>query len=233
MNPWATTSAMDAVHWLRRMPSESADMILTDHAYESLEKHRKKGTTTRLSHSKSSSNDWFTIFPDARLPELMAEAYRVLKKNSHMYMFSDFDTMFVLRPIAEQYGFKCWKAVVWDKQAMGMGYHYRGQIEYVLFFEKGKRRLNSLSVTDLQSFKRIRAGYPTEKPSELMEVFVKMSTNPGDTVIDPFMGSGSSGVASIRNGCNYKGNDLSLTARAKAVRAIREEWHIHYERSST
>src|SRR4051812_3149211 len=58
----------DAVAWLRALPSESIDLVITDPPYESLEKHRAIGTTTRLKHSKSSSNDWFSIFPNARFP---------------------------------------------------------------------------------------------------------------------------------------------------------------------
>jgi site-specific DNA-methyltransferase (adenine-specific) len=51
-------STRDAVDWLRDLPAESVDLLITDPAYESLEKHRAVGTTTRLKHSKASSNDW-------------------------------------------------------------------------------------------------------------------------------------------------------------------------------
>src|SRR5438093_7827604 len=68
----------DAVAWLRTLPAASVDLVITDPAYESLEKHRAIGTTTRLKHSKSSSNDWFIIFPNVRFAELFVEAFRVL-----------------------------------------------------------------------------------------------------------------------------------------------------------
>ena len=38
----------DAVDWLRALPTASVDMVVTDPPYESLEKHRAVGTTTRL-----------------------------------------------------------------------------------------------------------------------------------------------------------------------------------------
>src|SRR5688572_6920182 len=123
----------DAVAFLQKLPDASVDLIVTDPAYESLEKRRAIGTTTRLKHSKSSSNDWFTIFPNARFPELFREAYRVLKKNTHLYLFCDAETMFVAKPIAEEAGFKFWKPIVWDKCAIGMGYHYRSRYEMILF----------------------------------------------------------------------------------------------------
>ena len=88
-------STRDAVDWLRDLSAESVDLVITDPAYESLEKHRAVGTTTRLKHSKASSNDWFTIFPNARFGELFREIHRVLKPDTHFYLFCDQETMFV------------------------------------------------------------------------------------------------------------------------------------------
>ena len=122
---------------------------MTDPAYESLEKHRAVGTTTRLKHSKASSNDWFRVFPNERFGELFAEVFRVLKPDTHFYLFCDAETMFVAKPEAERAGFKFWKPLVWDKRTIGMGYHYRARYEFILFFEKGKRRLNDLGVADI------------------------------------------------------------------------------------
>src|SRR5688572_25539517 len=108
-------SQNDAVAWLRTLPSESIDLVVTDPPYESLEKHRAIGTTTRLKHSNASSNDWFAIFPNARFPELFAEVYRVLRRNTHFYLYCDPETMFVAKPLAEDAGFKFWKPLIWDK----------------------------------------------------------------------------------------------------------------------
>src|SRR5829696_6061530 len=91
-------AAIDAVEWLRRQPAESIDLIITDPAYESLEKHRAIGTTTRLKHSKASSNDWFAIFPNSRFPGLFEQVYRVLRKDRHFYLFCDPETAFVAKP---------------------------------------------------------------------------------------------------------------------------------------
>ena len=65
MSRAASTFALqsaDAVQWLQSLPDASVDLVITDPPYESLEKYRAIGTTTRLSHSKASSNDWFKIF---------------------------------------------------------------------------------------------------------------------------------------------------------------------------
>ena len=74
---------IDAVDWLATLESESVDLIITDPPYESLEKHRKIGTTTRLKVSKSSNNQWFKIFPNDRFESLFKQVYRVLSKNAH------------------------------------------------------------------------------------------------------------------------------------------------------
>lgn len=202
----------DAVDWLRTLPSESIDLVVTDPPYESLEKHRAVGTTTRLSHSKSSSNNWFRIFPNERFPELVSEIYRVLKNNRHFYLFCDQETMFVIKPIAEAAGFRFWKPLVWDKQAIGMGYHYRARYEFILFFEKGKRKLNDLGMPDVLEEKRVWRGYPTEKPVSLIEKLITQSTQLGETVCDPFFGSGSSLIAATNLDRAALGNDIAEDA---------------------
>ena len=99
-------STRDAVDWLRDLATESVDLVITEPAYESLEKHRAVGTTTRLKHSKASSNDWFNIFPNARFGELFAEVYRVLKPDTHFYLLCDSETMFVAKPEARRWSSK-------------------------------------------------------------------------------------------------------------------------------
>ena len=226
-SPPFALSDQDAVHWLRTRPAESVDLLITDPAYESLEKHRAIGTTTRLKHSKASSNDWFHVFPNARFGELFAEMYRVLRRNAHLYLFCDAETMFVAKPEAERAGFRFWKPLVWDKRTIGMGYHYRARYEFILFFEKGKRRLNDLGIADIISVPRVHRGYPAEKPPAVSEVLVGQSSAPGELVADPFMGSGSVGVAAARLGRRFIGNDLNPDAVRLAASRLREFGGCH------
>lgn len=212
LSPGFRLSQLDAVDWLRALQAESVDLLITDPAYESLEKHRAVGTTTRLTHSKASSNDWFQIFPNARFHELFVEVWRVLKKNSHFYLFCDSETAFIAKPLAEAVGFKFWKPLIWDKKKIGMGYHYRARYEFILFFEKGKRRLHDLGIPDVLEFPRVCSGYPTEKPVELSEILVSQSSEPYGIVADPFMGSGSVGCATVKQGRQFWGNDLGPQA---------------------
>ena len=225
--PTFRLSQLDAVEWLRSLDGESVDLVITDPPYESLEKHRAIGTTTRLKHSKASSNDWFRIFPNARFEELFVELWRVLRRDTHFYLFCDPETAFVAKPIAERVGFKFWKPLVWEKLSIGMGYHYRSRYEFILFFEKGKRKLADLGVADVITCKRIVGGYPAEKPVPVSEVLVRQSSDPGMLVIDPFTGSGSVGVATVRHKRNFAGNDVCVEAltiaRGRLLEAGAEE----------
>jgi site-specific DNA-methyltransferase (adenine-specific) len=215
-------SAHDAVSWLRDQPAESIDLLITDPAYESLEKHRAIGTTTRLKHSKSSSNDWFKVFPNSRFGELFEEVFRVLRRNTHFYLFCDAETMFIAKPEAERAGFRFWKPLVWDKRTIGMGYHYRARYELILFFEKGKRRLNNLGTPDVISVPRIHRGYPAEKPVAVSELLIGQSSQAGDVVADPFMGSGSIGVAALKLRRRFLGTDLNPEAVRLSAERLRK-----------
>lgn len=215
-HPSFRLAQVDAVEFLRSIPDRSIDLVVTDPAYESLEKHRAIGTTTRLKVSKASSNAWFPIFPNARFPELFGEVHRVLRKSAHFYLFCDAETMFVAKPIAEAVGFKFWKPLVFDKKKIGMGYHYRARCEFILFFEKGKRRLSDLGVADIIEAPRVLRGYPTEKPVSVSEVLIWQSTSPGQVVLDPFFGSGSVGAAALRLGCPFLGADVAPSAHEVA-----------------
>lgn len=210
----------DAIDWLQSLETESVDLVITDPPYESLEKHRKIGTTTRLKNSAASSNQWFDIFPNKDFPKLLSEIYRVLKKHSHFYLFCDQETMFAIKPMAEAAGFKFWKPLIWDKCAIGMGYHYRARYEFILFFEKGKRKLNDLSMPDVLQEKRVWRGYPTEKPVPLIEKLIVQSSNEGQLVIDPFFGSGATLIAATNLNRRAKGADISTAAHEFANKRI-------------
>lgn len=203
---------IDAFQFLENVQDESVDLIVTDPPYESLEKHRAVGTTTRLKHSKASSNDWFPVIRNEQFEELFAHFYRILKPNSHFYLFCDQETMFVAKPIIEKVGFKFWKPLVWDKVAIGMGYHYRCRYEFILFSEKGKRKLNDLGVPDVLTAKRIRGGYPAEKPIKIVDMLIEQSSIVGEMVCDPFVGSGTTAFSALNLKRKFTGCDISQEA---------------------
>lgn len=210
----AIVERADALDALRALPSASIDLFNFDLPYESLEKHRAVGSTTRLSHSTKSSNDWFKVFKNKLFPEMLAEMHRALKPNSHLYAWCDDETSDILKADLTAAGFKVWKRIIWNKMAIGMGYHYRAKYEFILFAEKGKRRVSDLSVPDVLDFKRIKNkdAYPAEKPVEINEILTRQSTLLDEVVCDPFCGSGSAGRAALNLGRRFVGFDLSPEA---------------------
>ena len=78
-----------------------------------------------------------------------------------------------------------------------------------MFFEKGKRRLTDLGIPDILREPRVRNGYPTEKPVPILEILIQQSSAGDELVVDPFMGSASTGVAAIKHGRRFIGADTS------------------------
>lgn len=200
----------DARQILPQLNAESVDLIITDPPYASLDKHRARGTTTRLQRG------WFNTIPNDEFAGIFAQLYRVLKKNAHLYVFCDDETRRAFIPLAEAAGFTYWKSLVWDKARIGMGYHYRAQHEYILFFEKGKRPLNDLGVPDVLRVVGARGDdlYPTQKPVDLLTVLLRQSSAPGEIVLDPFAGSGATGIAAQLTGRVFVGIDTEDAAKA-------------------
>jgi site-specific DNA-methyltransferase (adenine-specific) len=198
----------DAFDLLRSLSPESVDLVVTDPPYESLQIHRARGTTTRL------TTNWFTTVPNERLPELLREVYRVLRTDRHFYLFCDEVTADVIK---QQQGIgaarlvngarKCacgfvyWKEIVWAKTTLdggrirgGTGYHYRAASERILFFEKGKRPLNDLGIPDVLMAPRAGVPGPAVKPGAVVRTLIAQSTSAEELVVDPFCGSGVTGV---------------------------------------
>lgn len=80
----------------------------------------------------------------------------------------------------------------------------------------GKATLSTLwvdsEVAPLQGSGKEGVGYPTQKPLALLERIIKASSNPGDIVLDPFCGGGTTLVAAAKNNRHYIGIDESVAA---------------------
>lgn len=102
---------------------------------------------------------------------------------------------------------------IWDKGAPGLGYTVRYAHEPCLIRCFGKPKRNSgalLSVirTNLPS-RAIGERHPHEKPEGMLVDLVKFCCPEGGTVLDPFCGSGTTGVACLRTGRNFVGIEMS------------------------
>ena len=123
--------------------------------------------------------------------------------------------------------------VVWDKGSMGMGWHYRRSYETVLVAQKRGGRCkwhddshrveNVIRPGDYGIRKIIPKAedHPTPKPISLMRHFIRLHTQPGEVVLDPFMGHGTTGVAALLEGRSFIGIELDRTHFRTAQRRIK------------
>lgn len=120
--------------------------------------------------------------------------------------------------------------VVYDKGPMGMGWHYRRSYETVLVAEKPGAACRWFDTTKrveniIRKFRKIipsKDQHPTEKPVELGSHFIGLHTAPGHLVLDPFMGSGTTGVACIQTGRKFIGIEIDPTYFEIACKRIRD-----------
>lgn len=200
----------DALTILRSQPTHSAHLCCTDPPYKALEKHRAHGTTTRY------KDRWFDTLEDVQIGAILQECYRVLVPGAHAYVFCNYDALFGMWPQMEGAGFTLrGEPLVWRKNRIGMGYHYRGKYELILMGTKGEGRATvDQELPDVIDGKRVTGGYPTAKPVEVLRALIQQSARPGELVIDPFCGSGSTGEAALSCGCAFLGIDTSEEAVA-------------------
>ena len=214
----------DAFELLKSLPPESIDLVVTDPPYESLQLHRARGTTTRL------TTNWFATVANERLPELLREVYRALRPDRHFYLFCDEVTADIVKQqqgvgVVRQpngarrcsCGFTYWKEIVWAKTTLdgakirgGTGYHYRAASERILFFEKGRRALNDLGIPDVLMAPRAGVPGPAVKPGAVVRTLIEQSTQPGELVVDPFCGSGVAGVEARKLDRRFLLGDIDL-----------------------
>ena len=123
--------------------------------------------------------------------------------------------------------------VVWDKGKMGLGWHYRRSYETVLvgavrggkhrWFDTSGKVENIIRPGDYGIRKIIPNAneHPTRKPVALAAHFIRLHTRAGETVLDPFMGSGTTGVAALREGRSFIGIELERRWFEQACARIR------------
>lgn len=149
LKPNERWAAWESTAWglLDALTPESVDLVLVDPAYPSLEKHRAKGTTTRLSQSKASSSEWFEVMSYNDMRDMLAAAFRALKPERHAYILCDDETAAWMRREAWAVGFYIWPSITWiktrdegERVRIGMGYHYRQASERIVFLEKRSGR---------------------------------------------------------------------------------------------
>ncbi|GIK56210.1 MAG: site-specific DNA-methyltransferase [Chloroflexi bacterium] len=209
----------DCVQFLQSLPDQSVDIIVTDPAYAGMNNHLQLGRgriVGTYEHKGSENGKWFAEFKDSEenYRIFLSECRRVLsKRTGHIYIMFDSFSLLTLGALVRDY-FDIKNLITWDKINIGMGHYFRRRHEYVIFATNGNnRKIRNRTIPDIWRFKRIyRAQYVTQKPVELFQAMIFASAEDGFTVCDPFMGSGSSAIAAIKNNCNFIGCDISEKA---------------------
>jgi DNA modification methylase len=126
---------------------------------------------------------------------------------------------------AEKVGFLFQNLLVWDKGNVTPNRYYMNACEFILMCKKGKSRtINNPGTASILRYKNPvgKKSHSTEKPTDLMQVLIENSTSPGDIVLDPFMGTGSTGVACANTGRRFIGMELDKQYFDIAVKRIEE-----------
>lgn len=201
----------EAAETLAAMPAGSVDLVVTDPPY--LVNYRDRD-------GRSLRND---DNPDGVLPVFPTMA-RVMKPHSYALCFAGWTALPQFTAAWDQAGLRIVGQIVFKKPySSRRGYaEYRHETAYIL--AKGNPRKPAHPISDVQDW--VYSGnrtHPTEKAVEVIAPLIRCFSKPGDLVLDPFSGSGSTSVAAVLNGRRYLGIELDSvhcqTARNRLVGA--------------
>jgi site-specific DNA-methyltransferase (adenine-specific) len=196
----------DCLELMKQIPDGSVDMILTDPPYTMTK--RGKSCRPNWMPSKMGENVFHGPIPNMSL--WMQECFRVLKNDTHFYVFTNTNDLEKTLTVARQIGFRFHNVICMIKDTGMPNRWYYKQTELVLFFRKGKAK----PINDLSSRDNVRVIMPkkkngkvhiTQKPLEFITKLITNSSKQSETVLDPFMGSGTTGVACVNTGRKFIG----------------------------
>ena len=199
----------DCLELLARMEPECIDLLVTDPPYKTISGgdsgNRPKGML-------SGNRKLFKYQNDIKISDWMPLVYRVMKNYTHAYIFTNALNLKDMIVEAEKAGFKMHNLLVWEKNNCTPSQFYMKNCEYVLFLRKGRaqwiRHIGESKT--VHRFNNIigKKTHPCEKPVDLLKFYIENSSLDGHTVLDPFMGTGSTGVACKELNRNFLGIEL-------------------------
>jgi len=190
----------DCIRFLRTLPDNCIDLIITDPPY---------GDNVAYGwHNKKIRNNENPLM----CCQALAECYRILRKNSSLYVFTNWKNYpFLIEFVIRYTKFKIRHLIVWKKHNFGFGWVFRHQYELILVLEKGKPAYNLKNFSDVQTCNHInhnKENHPHEKPIDLIERMIEHSSKKKDLILDPFCGSGSVCVACKKSNRNFIGVEI-------------------------
>lgn len=214
----------DALAVMADMKASSVDLIMTDPPFRVISGGSNIGAGDGRPTGILAKNDG-KIFKhnNVKPSDYLAECYRVLRPGRDAYFMTNNLNLNQMLNDADDCGFKFHGLLTWNKNTCTPSRWYMKDLEMVLYFYKPPARpINNPG--DKQSFPCDNPRdkqHPTEKPVALMQRYIGNSAQRGWKVLDPFMGSGSTGVAALNVGCRFIGIELDKTYFNVAEKRLR------------
>ena len=201
----------DSIENMRKLENESIDLIFADPPYWM----RTSGALERVDGTEfDGCNDEWDKFLSLEqyenfTREWLSECRRILKKNGSIWVIGGMQCIYTIGSIMTQLGFWIINDVVWYKTNPTpsiLRVNYLSSTEFIFIGSKGQKQwtFNYSVPQEMHNFFETanssvygETTHPTEKPISLMEHFIRIHTNENDTVLDCFMGSGTTGVAAV------------------------------------
>ena len=200
----------DCLERMKEIPDNSVELCVSDIPYKLTGGGKGDGAKSKRPKGILSDNTQLMQVPN--FEDWLPELYRVMKDGSHIYLMCNFKNLNDLMNKSLAVGFKHINLLVWEKNNCTPSQFYMKNCEYTLLLRKGKSKyINDIGGSKtVHKFNNIIGNkvHPTEKPEELMKFYVENSSNKGDTVLDMFMGCGSTGVACLNTNRSFIGIEL-------------------------
>ena len=216
----------DCMDIMKTIEDKSIDLVITDPPY----KIETSGGGLYTQADKQYVKE-LNSMKDGFSEDVLDELCRIMKKINIYFFCSQKQIIPLLDYFVKKK--KCnWNLLTWHKTnpVPAYGNKYLTDTEFILFFrEKGVKVYGNYNtkftyyVTPLNQKDKKKYGHPTIKPQEILLNLVTNSSQEGDTVCDPFMGSGSTGVACKNLNRDFIGIEVDNNWYQIAQNRINEE----------
>ena len=190
----------DCLELMKDIPDGSVDLVLTDIPYG--EVNRKSNGLRNLDKGKAD----IVTFDLKELTETLCD-----KTDGSIYMFCGIEQVSTIRTTMVDKGLST-RLCIWEKtnpSPMNGQVIWLSGIECCVYGKKKNATFNEHCKNTVFRFPTVKGKlHPTQKPIDLMKYLIEVSSNENDIVLDPFMGSGSCGVASVHTNRNFIGMEL-------------------------
>jgi len=194
----------DCLDVMQGIPDGSVDMVMTDPPY---------GMNFQSNRAKDGPRHKKIEGDSVVGTRWLSDAFRILKPGGGLISFCDWNTSHKWREEIECAGFIVKSQVIWDRMHHGMGDlkgAFAPQHDIIWYATKGRRIFVNGRPMSVMRHKRPSPaddhGHPTCKPVALMEDLIKATDDgSGGLILDPFLGSGTTGVAAANTGRRFIG----------------------------